>query len=209
MNKISKATLRRYPVYLKALRKLKSSGISHIMSSELSQYVAIKPTTIRRDFSLLGNMGKQGYGYDIDLLIKTFSEHLGVSYDEKIILVGAGHFGHAILNYNHWDNVVGEIVCAFDAHPEKCQSTSVPLYHLSELRDKIPDGCRIAIVCISSDIQNTIDYLIDCGIKGIVDFTHEHFVVPEGIHIRNVDVVSIIQELVFETNIVKKGEVLC
>ena len=48
---ISKATLQRYPVYLKALRKLKSTGVDRIMSKELSKYVGIQPTTIRRDFS--------------------------------------------------------------------------------------------------------------------------------------------------------------
>lgn len=29
------------------------------MSNELSEYVSIKPTTIRRDFSLIGSFGKQ------------------------------------------------------------------------------------------------------------------------------------------------------
>ena len=33
---VPKATLQRYPVYLKALRKLKSSGVERIMSKELA-----------------------------------------------------------------------------------------------------------------------------------------------------------------------------
>ena len=65
---VPKATLQRYPVYLKALRKLQKNGVERIMSKELSSFVDIEPTTIRRDFSFLGNLGKQGYGYDVDKL---------------------------------------------------------------------------------------------------------------------------------------------
>lgn len=200
MKRISKATLKRYPIYLKALNRLKKMGKDKVMSSELAEFTSIQPTTIRRDFSLLGSLGKQGYGYDIDLLIEIFSRHLGINYDEKIILVGAGNFGKAILNYNHWDNVVGEIVCAFDKYPEKCGKLSVPLYHIDELENKIPEGCHIAIICISGDIQTTVDRLVSLGINGIVDFTREHFTVPKNVHLRNVDVVSTIQEIVFEAN---------
>lgn len=112
------ATLQRYPIYLKALRKLKNSGVTRIMSKELSEYVAIESTTIRRDFSFLGSLGKQGYGYDVDRLIEIFNEQLGMGFDEKIILVGAGNLGKALMNYNRWNHVVGEIVCAFDIRPE-------------------------------------------------------------------------------------------
>ena len=52
MAEISKATLKRYPVYLKALRKLSQNGVKRIRSTELSEYVDVKATTIRHDFSL-------------------------------------------------------------------------------------------------------------------------------------------------------------
>ena len=82
---VPKATLQRYPIYLKALRKLANSGVERILSKELSEYVNIESTTIRRDFSFLGNLGKQGYGYDVKNLIDIFSKELGLEFDEKII----------------------------------------------------------------------------------------------------------------------------
>ena len=54
--KISSATLHRYPIYLKALRKIKKDGKEKIMSNELAKYVNINSTTIRRDFSLIGTL---------------------------------------------------------------------------------------------------------------------------------------------------------
>ena len=201
---VPKATLQRYPVYLKALRKLKNDGKDSIMSKELAEYVSIESTTIRRDFSFLGNLGKQGYGYDVDRLIDIFSEELGVNFDEKIILVGCGNLGKALLNYNKWNHVVGEIVCAYDLYPETVRDANIPVYNIRDLKETMPEGCRIAILCISTDIQETVDLLIENGICGLVSFASEHFQVPEGIHVRSVDVVSSIQELVFETNAMKR-----
>ena len=198
--KVPKATLQRYPVYLKALRKLSAEGVTRIMSKTLADYVSIESTTIRRDFSFLGNLGKQGYGYDVNDLIQIFSDQLGVNFDEKIILIGAGNLGKALLNYNNWNHVVGEIVCAFDLAPEKVTGASVPVYSLSEISTKIPSGCRIAILCISEKVQETVDLLVKNGIRGFVSFAVDHFSVPQGVYVKQVDVVSSIQELVFETN---------
>ena len=203
---ISKATLKRYPIYLKALRKLSDDGVKKVMSSDLAALVDIKSTTIRRDFSLIGQLGKQGYGYDVDELINIFAKQLGEDYDEKMILIGVGRLGTAILTYNNWNHVAGEIVCAFDLKPEKRNKepkVNVPVYHIDELEEKIPKGCEIAILCIPSGAQSIVDRLHKLGVKGIVNFTREHFVLPEDMIKSDVDVVSTIQELVFEVNSLK------
>ncbi|MBR3251409.1 MAG: redox-sensing transcriptional repressor Rex [Erysipelotrichaceae bacterium] len=204
---ISKATLKRYPVYLKALRKLSNEGKKRVMSSQLAEYVGIKSTTIRRDFSLLGQLGKQGYGYDIDTLIDIFQKELGDNYEEKMVLIGVGRLGTAILNYNNWNHVAGEIVCAFDIQPEKRSSepkVNVPVYHISQMKEKMPKNVQIAILCIPSGAQEIVNELHEIGVKGIVNFTREYFVLPEGMIKRDVDFVAAIQELVFETNAIQK-----
>ena len=206
MKDISKATIKRYPVYLKALRKLKQDGIKRVMSTELSEFVDIKSTTIRRDFSMLGQFGKQGYGYDVETLIDIFSKELGENYDEKMVLIGVGRLGKAILNYNNWSHVAGEIVCAFDIQASKRSKedkVNVPVYSMDELEERIPKGCEVAILCIPSGAQEVVNRLHKIGIKGIVNFTREHFVLPEGMIKEDVDVVSTIQEVVFEVNSLK------
>lgn len=198
---VPKATMQRYPIYLKALRNLKSQGYFRILSRELSEFVDIEPTTIRRDFSFLGSLGKQGYGYDIDKLIEIFEEELGVNFDEKIILVGVGNLGKAILNYNRWHHVVGEIVCGFDVDEDIINpDADVPIYHIDQLHEKMPNNCRIAIITASQNIQETVDKLVEYGIMGIVDFTNAHIRVPKSVTVKPIDVVSTIQELVFSIN---------
>ena len=201
LNNVPKATMQRYPVYLKALRKLYDMGVERILSRELSLFVDIESTTIRRDFSFIGTMGKQGYGYDVKTLIERFDELLGVNFEEHTILIGSGNLGKAILNYNRWSHVVGEISCAFDIDPSKLGEVSdIPIYHMSELETRIPKGCRIAILTISHNVQETVDRLVELGIVGIVDFSSEHIQVPKHVKVKTVDVVSTVQELIFQTN---------
>lgn len=198
---VPKATLQRYPIYLKALRKLDQRGVEKIMSRDLALLVDIEPTTIRRDFSFIGTLGRQGYGYDVKSLLEVFSNELGMVNEENIILVGAGNLGRALLKYNGWDHIVGEIKCAFDINPDRLGVRfDVPVYHMNELETRLPENCRIAILAISHNVQETVDRLIKCGITGIVDFTQEHIQVPRTVLLRHVDVVSAIQEIIFETN---------
>ena len=96
--------------------------------------------------------------------------------------------------------MVGEIVCAFDLKPENVKGSLVPVYDIKDLSEKMPKGCRIAILCINQNVQETVDLLVKEGIRGFVSFSLEHFSVPQGVYVRSVDVVSSIQELVFETN---------
>ena len=200
-NKVPKATMKRYPIYLKALRKIKSNGINRIQSKELEEYTDIQATTIRRDFSLIGSLGKQGYGYDVDELIGIFKNLLGINYDEKIIIVGVGNLGKALLNYNRWDLTVGDIVCGFDSDPNRQGIIGdIEVYPMELLKEKMPENCRVAIVTASNHVQETVDYLIENGITGIIDFSNDHVQVPKNIILKQVDVVSTIQELVFQAN---------
>ncbi len=203
---VPKATMQRYPIYLKALRKLSSCNRDRVLSSELSELVNIASTTIRRDLSFIGCLGKQGYGYDVEKLIKTFNEVLGTGFDEKIVLIGVGNLGQALLNYNRWAYVVGEIVMAFDIRKDLIgtEVKGIPVYDIAELEQRIPKDCRIAIVAISTDAQEVVERLHKCGVIGLIDFTHTHIQTPKGMIIKTVDIVTNIQELVFETNTLKK-----
>jgi redox-sensing transcriptional repressor len=200
-HKISKATMSRFPIYLKALRNMQHIGKIHFLSSELSEVTGILDTTIRRDFSFLTNkdLGRRGIGYDTKNIIDALNNILGLGLDEPIILVGVGNLGSAILKYNRWQYTVGKIVCCYDRDADKVgERFGVSLYHIDHLEDTFPKGCKIAILAISQDVQETVNRLMDLGIKGIVDFTHSHFTVRSDVVVQTVDVVVAIQELVLK-----------
>ena len=88
--------------------------------------------------------------------------------------------------------------------PEDVKGAGVPVYNLNEIAEKKPEGCRIAILTISREVQPTVDLLVKNGIKGLVSFVSDHFTVPANVHVKQIDVVSSIQELVFEANSMQK-----
>lgn len=197
--KISKATMSRFPIYLKALRKMKIEGKETFLSSELSEITSILDTTIRRDFGFLSTaegLGRRGIGYQVEAIINALNDVLGLGQNESIILIGVGNLGSAILKYNRWQYSVGKIVCAYDKDPNIVgERFGVKMHHIDDLEKTFPKNCNIAILAISQDIQETVDRLMNLGVKGIVDFTHTHFLVKEGVEVQPVDVVSAIQEL--------------
>lgn len=65
--KIPRATLKRLPLYYRFVSSLKSKGIDRVNSKAISDALQIDSATIRRDFSYFGELGKKGYGYNIDL----------------------------------------------------------------------------------------------------------------------------------------------
>ena len=179
-------------------------GKNTFLSGELSQITHIQDTTIRRDFGFLPqkeSLGKRGYGYNTEEIIEALSSVLGLGLDEPIILIGVGNLGSAILKYNRWKYTVGRIVCAYDQDKNIVgERFGVEIRHIDELEETFPEDCKIAILAISENVQPTVDRLLKLGIKGIVDFTHNHFTVPKGIEVQSVDVVVAIQELVIKMN---------
>lgn len=202
--KISNATMSRFPIYLKALRQMFDTGKDVCLSSELAQATGIQDTTIRHDFTYLSdthNFGKRKMGYEIQSLIEVLNDLLGLNQDEKVILLGIGNLGSAILRYNTWQYTVGKIVSAYDLDPEKAGVRhGVSLHSIDDLEETFPKGCKIAILAISNNVQETVDRLMKLGIKGIIDFTHTHFVVDKGVEVKHLDVVVSIQELVVKMN---------
>ena len=200
--KISKATMSRFPRYLKALRNMQHEGKEHFLSSELSEATGILDTTIRRDFGFLTDkesLGKRGIGYDTKEIINILNNVLGLGLDESIILIGVGNLGSAILKYNRWQYTVGKIVCCYDQDQNKVgERFGVKLNHIDDLEKTFPEGCKIAILAISDQVQETVDRLMSLGVKGIVDFTHSHFTVHDDVVVQTVDVVVAIQELVLK-----------
>ena len=200
--KISKATMSRFPRYLKALRNMQHEGKEHFLSSELSEATGILDTTIRRDFGFLTDkesLGKRGIGYDTKEIINILNNVLGLGLDESIILIGVGNLGSAILKYNRWQYTVGKIVCCYDQDQNKVgERFGVKLNHIDDLEKTFPEGCKIAILAISDQVQETVDRLMALGVKGIVDFTHSHFTVHDDVVVQTVDVVVAIQELVIK-----------
>lgn len=193
-------TQNRYPQYLRVLRAFESKGIKKIMSHSIATEMRVESSTVRKDFSFLGNLGRQGYGYRVDELIEVFSKELGEGKDENIVLIGVGNMGKALLKYNFFENKIGKIICAFDIDPLKIGTIGdVPVYHINDLKNRFPIGVKIAILANSSEnLQMVVDDLSYLGVRAFINFTDGTIKQKRKMMIHNIDLIAMIQDVVYQ-----------
>ena len=88
---------------------------------------------VRKDFSLFGISGNKRGGYNIDALIDKLNSILGKNQLHKVVVVGAGNFGSALLKYKNFEKQGIKIEAAFDIDPAKgSQSRACPSSHAGD-----------------------------------------------------------------------------
>ena len=98
-SKIPRATLKRLPLYYRFVNSLKLKVLI-VSSKTISEALDIESATIRRDFSYFGELGKKGYGYNVESLLEFFKTEISDSNNIHIAIVGVGNLGRALLTYN-------------------------------------------------------------------------------------------------------------
>lgn len=198
---IPRATAKRLPLYYRYLQYLYSSGKKKVSSAELSDAVKIDSATIRRDFSYFGALGKRGYGYDVEALMNFFSKQLNQEQLTHVALIGVGHLGRALLNYNFQGQNSIRISAGFDVDEEIVNSIyeGIPIYHRDDIVEQVASQqFEIAILAVpGNDAQNIVNDLVEAGVKGIMNFTPLRLSVPESVRVMNVDLSNELQSLIY------------
>ncbi|ADH98091.1 redox-sensing transcriptional repressor Rex [Salisediminibacterium selenitireducens] len=197
--KIPQATAKRLPLYYRFLEGLQASGKHRVSSSELSEAVKVDSATIRRDFSYFGALGKKGYGYNVNYLLSFFRKTLDQDELTKVALVGVGNLGTAFLNYNFSKSNNTRIEMAFDVDRSKVDQVygDVPVYHFDDIEEKIGDIEVVILTVPSQAAQGITDQLLECGIKGILNFTPARLTVPDDIRVHHIDLSVELQSLIY------------
>ena len=110
-------SIHRLPRYYRYLDDLYNKGVVRISSNSLGAKMDITASQIRQDLSCFGEFGQQGYGYNVAELRAEIGHILGIDSGHKIIVIGAGHLGHALLQNFDFDKVGFRIDSAFDVSP--------------------------------------------------------------------------------------------
>lgn len=199
--KIPRATAKRLPIYYRYLNILLDADKTRVSSTELSEAVKVDSATIRRDFSYFGALGKRGYGYDVESLIKFFKKILNQDRLTNVALIGVGNLGHALLNFNfHQDGNV-RISAVFDVNETIANTiqSGVPIYPMTDLRTQLEEQqIQVAILTVPSDVaQSVTDDAVAGGVKGILNFTPLRITVPKDVRVQNVDLTNELQTLIY------------
>ena len=199
--KIPKATAKRLPIYYRYLSVLLSANKRRVSSTELSEAVQVDSATIRRDFSYFGELGKRGYGYDVESLLNFFKGILNQDTLTNVALVGVGSLGSALLNYNFHQDTNLRISAAFDTKPELANTVKSgnPIYPASEMQKQIKEQQIDAVILTvpSSTSQKVADQLVSVGVKGILNFTPVRLSVPKNVQVQNIDLTNELQTLIY------------
>lgn len=174
--KISDAVIHRLPRYYRYLDDLYNRGVVRISSNSLGAKMDITASQIRQDLSCFGEFGQQGYGYNVAELRSEIGHILGIDSGHRLIVIGAGHLGHALLQNFDFHKVGFQIDSAFDLSPELIGKTirDVTIRSMDELESYVEKfHPNVAVLTVPQNVaQSLADKLIALGIKGFWNFTN-------------------------------------
>lgn len=199
--KIPRATAKRLPVYYRYLNVLLNANKHRVSSTELSEAVQVDSATIRRDFSYFGELGKRGYGYDVEKLLNFFKGILKQDKLTNVALVGVGSLGSALMNYNFHQSTNLRISAAFDPKESLANTvkSGIPVYLVEDMKKQIKEQQIDAVILTvpGSESQAVTDQLVEAGVHGILNFTPVRLPVPKDVQVQNIDLTNELQTLIY------------
>ena len=202
--KVSAAVIQRLPRYYRYLGDLLDNDITRISSKELSARMGITASQIRQDLNNFGSFGQQGYGYNVATLYGEIGRILGLDRSYKLILIGAGNFGQALVNYPYFARRGYNFVALLDSDAGIIGKTVggavvMDVAHLPQyLKEHHVD---IAVLTLPGHAAKQIEgILINSDIKGIWNFSDSDINAPDGITVENVRLTDSLMTLSYEIN---------
>jgi len=195
-DKVPIPTLERLATYLRFLIDLDQANVETISSAEVESQTGINAAQFRKDLSYFGEFGKPGVGYNVAELQSRIAHILQIDHEQRVILVGAGNLGSALVGYPGLQEHRFNLVAVFDNNYGKIGR---PLWDIeirdvatvTEINQKL--GARIAILAVpASAAQKVAELLVEAGIRAILNFAPVLLRVPSNVYVRNV---SFLQEL--------------
>jgi AT-rich DNA-binding protein len=198
--KLPKATARRMAEYYRQFLRLQEQGVEVINSFELEKYIKIEATTIRRDFSYIGDLGKQRVGYNVAKVVDELQRVLGLQEPKKVILIGAGHLGTALFNFNYikGNNIYITECYESDVTRIGVKIGDVTIRNIADLETSVASDVYAAILAVpSSQTQKVADRLVALGFKGFLNFSQDRINVPKDVTVENIDLANSLQTLMY------------
>ena len=200
---IPNATAKRLSLYYRIFKRFHRETIDKASSKQIAEAIGIDPATVRRDFSYFGELGRRGFGYDVSKLMTFFAELLNDNATTKVVLVGVGNIGRALLHYRFQERNRMQLVMAFDTDDNELVGSqtedNIPIYGISQIKDKISqEDIKTAILTVPSvKAQEVAELLVDAGIEGILCFSPVNLNLPRHVVLQYVDLTSELQTLLY------------
>lgn len=190
------AALERLATYHRHLLDLEQEHITTISSAGLEAHTGIPAAQFRKDLSYFGEFGKPGVGYAVADLRESIAGILRMDVERRVLLVGAGNLGAALVGYPGLKEQRLRLVAVFDNNYAKIgrrlwDMEILDVDRVAEANEDLQAG--IGIIAVPRQAaQGAADALIGAGVRAILNFAPATLRVPPDVMVRNV---SFVQEL--------------
>lgn len=188
---IPRATIQRLATYVQVLEAFVRENVTVISSNPLAEACGVNGSQVRKDLAYFGEFGVRGVGYNVRTLIKAITEALGVDREWKMVMIGVGNLGRAILNHGEFRARGFNIVGIFDCDPFKIgeKMHGLEVQCTEDLKGTVSQlGIEMGIITTPPErAQRAAQHLVDAGISSILNFAPARVKVPDNVHVEYVD----------------------
>lgn len=209
LKSITTSNIERISKYKNVARRLKDMGFERVFSDNIANASGVSASQVRKDFSMFGITGNRRGGYQIDDLINQIHHILGKDTKQKLVVVGTGHIGKALLHFTELEKSGLYVVAGFDIDPSKINTeNNPPIYPLSEFIDYVRQhNIELAVLAVPDfAAQQVFDIMVNAGIKGIVNFAPIRLRNDKDIVIKSINFEAEVETLVYFVNANKNSE---
>lgn len=200
------SVVRRLPKYLTHAQQLRVQGVEWVSSATLGEALGLTPSTVRQDLSHVDFQGVSKRGYSIPGLESVLARTLGVDRDIVCVLVGVGNLGRALALHGEFARQGFKIEGVFDTHPAVVGKKVGRLLvtSMADLEPKVRElKAEIGIVAVPHEAaQGVADALVKAGVRGILNLTTAHLLLPVDVAVVDARVLSSLRELAYSVKFV-------
>ena len=199
---VQKEMIQRLVRYKNILLKFKSMGLSRVFSDNLGDAAGVSSSLVRKDFSLAHlAVGNKRGGYPIDVLLQRLDAILGTHILQRIIIVGCGKIGTALLNYKGFSNENVEVVAGFDNNPSRINpaATPIPILPVSQLAAFVKEqDIQVAVLAVPENAAaGILDQLAAAGVQGVLNFSPVQLKAGTSLFVQNINIAFEIENLFY------------
>ena len=205
---VSKDAIERLSRYRSVLLRLKALGFVKVFSDNLGDALGIAASQVRRDFAAHGMRGVKRGGYFITDLVEKLTELLGVSGLLKIVVVGYGHIGSALVRTYGGKREGICVAAAFDINPQKINAAiEVPVLDVHELPGFVAaNNIEVAVLCVPEEAApGVMEHIRQSAVRGVLNFTAAHLRSDAQCQVQNLDIRMEIEKLFCLVAMARRG----
>ena len=119
----------------------------------------------------------------------------------KIIIVGCGKIGTALLNYNGFANENVQVVAGFDNNPARINpaATTIPILPVSQLAAFVKEqDIQVAVLAVPENAAaGILDQLAAAGVQGVLNFSPVQLKAGTSLFVQNINIAFEIENLFY------------